>query len=80
MVRPPNTPKIVTTVKTVAEANELRLLCPHCNSPLYVPLAWPYTSVTKQRRVSEAINEHRKLCSAAPPEAERVYRIDYPRA
>lgn len=73
-------PKVVTTVKSVAEANEVRLLCPHCNEPIYVPLVWPYTSVDKQRRISDAITEHRKLCAKAPPEAGRVYRIDYPRA
>lgn len=73
-------PKVITTVKTMAEANEVRLLCPHCNAAIYVTLSWPYTQIDKQRRISEAINEHRKLCAEAPPEEGRVYRIDYPRA
>jgi len=72
-------PKVITAVKTIAEANEVRLLCPYCNDAIYVQLSWPYTSVDKQRRISEAITEHRKLCVKAPPEAGRVYRIDYPR-
>jgi hypothetical protein len=73
-------PKVITTVKSVAEANEVRLLCPHCNSPLYVPLEWPYLRANRQRAISEAITEHRRLCSAAPPEAGRVYQITYPRS
>ena len=73
-------PRVITTVKSIEQANEVRLLCPHCNSSLFVPLDWPYLKVDRQRKISEAINEHRKLCSGAPPEAGRVYSIDYPRA
>lgn len=73
-------PKVITTVKTIAEANEVRLLCPHCSQAIYVPLVWPYTRIDKQRRISEAIDLHRKNCVGAPPEEGRVYRIDYPRA
>lgn len=72
-------PKIITAVKTMADSNEVRLLCPHCSSAIYVPLEWPYLKVDRQRRISNAINEHRVLCSAAPPEAGRVYEISYPR-
>jgi hypothetical protein len=62
-----------------AAANEVRLLCPHCSGPLYVPLGWSCSPVIRQRKISEAINEHRAICTAAPSEAGRVYRIDYPR-
>ena len=72
--------KIETRVKTVAQANEVRLLCPHCHDAVYVPLDWPYLTVKRTRRISEAITEHRKNCVASPPEAGRVYRVDYPRA
>lgn len=65
---------------SMVEAQEVRLLCPHCSGALYVPLEWPYLRVERQRRINAAIEEHRRLCEGAPPEAARVYRIDYPRA
>ena len=40
---------------------------------------WPYLRVDRQRKISEAILEHRKLCKGAPREAGRVYEISYPR-
>lgn len=73
-------PKVITTVKTVAQANEVRLLCPHCSGALYVQLEWPFLKVDRTRKISEAINLHRKNCAGAPIEASRVYRIDYPRS
>lgn len=73
-------PKVITTVKTIARANEVRLLCPHCNTAIYVQLEWPFLKVERTRRISAAIDVHRRNCSGAPPEEGRVYRIDYPRA
>jgi len=74
------TPKVITTVKSMEQANEVKLQCPHCHRSVYVQTEWPYLRVERQRRISEAINEHRKLCEGAPPEAGRVYEISYPRA
>lgn len=71
--------RAITKVSTVAEAKEVRLLCPHCYGAIYVTQDWPYTSQVNYDKKREAIAEHRKLCSAAPPEAGRVYSIDYPR-
>jgi hypothetical protein len=73
-------PKVITTVKSMAQANEVRLLCPHCNGPFYIQLEWPYLNMERTRKVREAIELHRKNCPSAPPEDGRVYRIDYPRA
>jgi hypothetical protein len=56
------------------------LLCPHCSGAIYVQLEWPFLRVDRTRKLSEAIELHRKNCAGAPPEAQRVYRIDYPRA
>lgn len=65
---------------TVAEAKEVRLLCPHCYGALYVTVPYGVTAERRQRLIAAAVNEHRGLCDKAPPEAQRVYRIDYPRA
>jgi hypothetical protein len=65
----------VTPVKT----KEVRLLCPHCAASVYATFSYPITTEKRTRAISAAINEHRKLCPKAPPEASRVYRIDYPR-
>jgi hypothetical protein len=43
-------------------------------------LAQPITPARRQQAISEAVEEHRRQCAKAPPEAQRVYRIDYPRA
>lgn len=64
----------------VAEAKEVRLQCPYCSGAVYVTLSYPFTAARRQKAISEAIDEHRRLCEKAPPEASRVYRIDYPRA
>lgn len=76
------TPRVITQVSTVAEAKEVRLLCPHCYDALYVTLDWApggYATEVNRDKKRKAIEEHRKLCSAAPPEAGRVYEIAYPR-
>jgi len=60
-------------------APEVRLLCPHCSGALYITLAQPITPARRQQAISEAVEDHRRQCEKAPPEAQRVYRIDYPR-
>ena len=70
---------ISETRQTLAEAKQIRLLCPHCSKPVYASFEYPFTAERRQRVIKEAIDEHRKLCPKAPPEAQRVYRIDYPR-
>lgn len=52
------------------DAKEKRLLCPHCQGAVY----------TSPERISEAIDEHRRICTGASVEVGRVYRIDYPRS
>ena len=55
-------------------------MCPHCHGLVYVPFPWNVTAEQRQRKISEAISEHRGLCSQAPPEEGRVYSVSYPRA
>jgi hypothetical protein len=47
---------------------------------MYVKLAWPFTPERRQQAMHDAVEDHRRQCAKAPPEAKRVYRIDYPRA
>ena len=54
-------------------------MCPHCAAAVYVQIPWNHSVEQRQRTISEAINEHRSLCSKAPPEEGRVYSITYPR-
>ena len=54
-------------------------VAPHCNNAVYVPLQWPSLAFDRQRRIKEAMDEHRKLCPGAPQSEARVCRIDYPR-
>ena len=59
-------------------APEVKLLCPHCSGALYVKLAQPITPQRQQKAIKEAVDEHRRLCAKAPPEAKRVYEIHLP--
>ena len=60
-------------------AREVRLQCPHCAGAVYVPLPWNVTMEQRTQLITAAITEHRVLCSGAPPEAQRIYKITYPR-
>ena len=55
------------------------LQCPHCLGMAYVSLPWNVTAEQRIQRISKMIEEHRTICSAAPPEAARVYTMNYPR-
>ncbi len=68
------------TAQTPWAAKELKLLCPHCQNAVYVPIPWNCTTELRQRAISEAVNEHRTLCLSAPSDEGRVYSISYPRA
>ncbi len=74
--------KVSESRRLVSDAKHVQIMCPHveCAAVMDIQLEWPYTSVDKQRKISAAIEEHRRLCRGAPPEAQRVYRIDYPRS
>ena len=63
-----------------SEAKEARLMCPHCHGVIYVRFPWNVTAEQRRGTISEAISEHRRLCSQAPPEEGRVYSVSYPRA
>ena len=62
-----------------AAANEVQIMCPHCHHKVFVPLGWSCSPVMRQEKIKAALDEHRALCSGAPPEAYRVYSIEYPR-
>lgn len=64
---------------TPFSTREIRLVCPHCAGSVYVSLPWNVTAEVRARTVSEAVGEHRRLCTSAPADAGIVYQIDYPR-
>lgn len=66
--------------QAIREQKEVRLLCPHCSGSVYVALSYPYTALKRQKAIQTAVDEHRRICSAAPAEAERVYKIEYQRS
>ena len=61
-------------------AKQVRLLCPHCSASVYVDVPVGCTSLTRQEKIKDAVDEHRRLCASVESENEVVYRIDYPRA
>ncbi len=66
--------------QTVAEAKTVLLKCPYCPASLEVWFGHGFTPEQKHEARKAAVDEHRRLCSGAPPEAQRVYTIHYPRA
>ena len=69
---------VATRFEDPRTAKEISIMCPHCNGSVFLPVP-ANDHAERQRRVRAAIDEHRRLCTAAPPEAKRVYEIAYPR-
>jgi hypothetical protein len=67
------------TRDTPVAAKQVRLLCPHCSASVYVDVPVGCTSLTRQERIKEGVDEHRRLCPSVESVNEVVYRIDYPR-
>lgn len=72
--------KVGENRQTVAEAKTVLLKCPHCPASLEVRFGYGFTNQQRTEARKAAVEEHRKLCPGAPPEAQRVYEIHYPRA
>lgn len=62
------------------DAKEAAFKCPDCHKLAVVVFPYKPTSNERMKVIKEALDEHRKICSAAPPEIERVYTIWYPRS
>jgi hypothetical protein len=60
-------------------AKEVAIKCPECHKMAII--VFPYKPTAQQRieMMKAALDEHRKICTAAPPEIERKYEIWYPR-
>jgi hypothetical protein len=67
------------TRDTPVAAKEVRLLCPHCFASVFVPVPYGSTSLARQKRIREGVEEHRRLCPSVEATDAVVYRIDYPR-
>lgn len=61
------------------EAKEVAIKCPECHKMAII--VFPYKPSAEQRikMMKAALDEHRKVCVAAPAEIERKYEIWYPR-
>ena len=62
------------------EAKEIRLMCPHCKSSVFVPIPYRPGAWTRQGLIREAIDEHRRVCTVGDAVEGYVYDIQYPRA
>lgn len=60
-------------------AKELAFKCPDCQKLAIVVLPYNPTMLERMEIIKAALDEHRVVCPAAPPEKERVYEIWYPR-
>jgi hypothetical protein len=60
-------------------AKEVAFKCPECQKLAIVVLPYQPTALERMHIIKAALDEHRKVCTAAPPEVERVYDIWYPR-
>jgi len=60
-------------------AKEVAMKCPDCHKLAIVVFPYKPTMEERHKVMKEALDEHRKICTAAPPEKERIYQIWYPR-
>lgn len=63
-----------------AVAKQVRLQCPHCHGQVFVTMPHKPPAVKRQKLIREAIDEHRRVCTAADILDGFVYDIQYPRA
>lgn len=61
-------------------AREIQFTCGLCKKNAYAMLPYAPTSGQRQQIIKAALDEHRRVCTAAPPEVQRTYEIWYPRA
>ena len=61
-------------------AKEAALKCPDCGKMAIVVFPFKPTAQQRIELFKAALDEHRTVCPAAPPEKERVYTIWYPRS
>ncbi len=61
------------------EAKEAALRCDLCGKMAVVVFPYKPTKLQRLQTMKAALDEHRKICTAAPPEVERKYEIWYPR-
>lgn len=61
------------------DAREIAMRCPDCRKLCYGTL--PYRPTANQRLLimRAAMDEHRRVCMKAPPEAGRTFELWYPR-
>ena len=60
-------------------AKEVAFKCPECHKLAIAVLPYSPTQLQRMQIIKAALDEHRKICTAAPAEVERVYEIWYPR-
>ena len=61
------------------DAKEAAFKCPDCHKLAVVVFPYKPTNQERMKVIKEALDEHRKICPAAPPETGRVFEIWYPR-
>ena len=61
------------------DAKEVAIKCPECGKLAIVVFSYKPTYTQRMETIKAALDEHRKVCTAAPAETGRVYEIWYPR-
>lgn len=71
---------ISTRSQGPSQAKQMAMKCDACGKLAYVVFRYGITAQERMAGVRDALEEHRKVCSAGAPEDRRTYELWYPRA
>lgn len=79
--RTPSSIRVSESRQSPGEAKEIAFRCDACHKLAVVTLPYAPDTATRQRLISAALDEHRRVgCKAKTAEDRRTYEIWYPRS